>query len=431
MNYTSHTLSAETEWLNRVLALAREFDSFALLDSCNVEDVKGKYNWLAGGGSMSEWTLSAHCLSTLKSQRFQNKGWWFGRINYDLKNELEDLQSDNPRRFDSPEVVFFEAEWVVTSSNGIVQLHLHPQSNLSLSEWISLSEIQAGEEVSAPVKLEYGTSKSEYISSAKSLLDHVQRGDIYEVNYCIEFFAEKAVLAPLSTYRKLRERMAPPMSAMLRFKSEWILSMSPERYLQKTGNRLLSQPIKGTAKRSEDKDEDQAIARQLFENKKERAENVMIVDLVRNDLSRVAKRNSVEVTELFGVYTFPTVHQMISTVEADLSDSFDLWDAIQATFPMGSMTGAPKHRAMQLIEQFENHKRGVYSGAIGYITPEDDFDFNVVIRTVIYDENTQNCSVSVGSALTIQANPEHEWEECQLKLKAIREVLELSNGFSS
>ncbi|TNE27882.1 MAG: anthranilate synthase component I family protein [Bacteroidetes bacterium] len=423
MAYTSHPLPLSSDWHTTVVLLADRTPSFALLDSCEQEDAQGKYDWLAGGGSMAEMIPKEEVFPSLRDSRKQHSGWWFGRLNYDVKNDIEALRSENARRFDWREVHFFEAEWVVTSQNGACVLWLHPQSDFSMESWMEWAHQPFNPQESNPVQLEFGTSKEEYLTSASKLLAHIQRGDIYEVNFCVEFYAVDAVISPLATYRQLRSKMSPPMSALLKEGNEWVLSMSPERYLQKQHTRLLSQPIKGTARRSQDVEEDAQIAADLFRNPKERAENIMIVDLVRNDLSRVAQRNSVKVTELCGIHSFKTVHQMISTVEAELSEDCDLWDAIRASFPMGSMTGAPKYRAMELIEEIETHRRGVYSGAIGYIDPEDNFDFNVVIRSVVYDSTTKDLSVSVGSALTISAQPETEWEECLLKLSALREVL--------
>lgn len=362
-------------------------------------------------------------LKALEIARKQNGGWWFGRLNYDLKNEVEDLTSSNSARFNWSHTRFFEAEWVMYAVKGQLTFLVHPNSSFTIAELESQMANSQQSFESDIVQLQPQMRKDEYLKRADNLMAHIQRGDIYEVNFCQEFYASDVTINPSSTYSRLQEVATPPMSALLRMENEWVLSMSPERYLLKKGQRLISQPIKGTARRSDDASEDEQIAKALQNDPKERAENVMIVDLVRNDLSRVAKRASVEVTELFGIHSFRTVHQMISTVEADMKPSSTIWDVIRASFPMGSMTGAPKVSAMKLIEEQEMHKREVYSGAVGYISPEDDFDFNVVIRTVLYDDVKKQLSVSVGSALTISANPEKEWEECLLKLKAIKEVL--------
>ena len=198
-----------------------------------------------------------------------------------------------------------------------------------------------------------------------------------------------------------------------------IFSGSPERFLKKVGSKLISEPIKGTAKRGLTKTEDEELIKSLVSDPKERAENVMIVDLVRNDLSKIATKNSVQVEELCQIYSFETVHQMISRISCDIKESASFTEIIKATFPMGSMTGVPKIRAMELIEEHESFKRGVYSGSIGYIKPNGDFDFNVVIRSLVYNRKNNYLSCSVGGAITIQSDPEKEYEECLIKVKRI------------
>ena len=186
----------------------------------------------------------------------------------------------------------------------------------------------------------------------------------------------------------------------------------------------MSQPIKGTSPRSENPFQDKANIEYLKHSLKERSENIMITDLVRNDLSKVATRGSVKVDELCGVYSFRQVHQMISTISAEMRPDKNWIDTVKATFPMGSMTGAPKVRAMQLIEKYEATKRGLYSGSVGYVSPDGDFDFNVVIRSILFNRKKGHLSYMVGSAITALANPEQEYEECLVKAAAIREVLQ-------
>jgi para-aminobenzoate synthetase component 1 len=206
--------------------------------------------------------------------------------------------------------------------------------------------------------------------------------------------------------------------------------MSPERYLKKEGKTILSQPIKGTAKRYPDNPElDLKNLNALKDSEKERAENIMVVDLVRNDLSKICEHGSVHVDELCKVYSFPQVHQMISTVSGTLRDDVQFSDAVKATFPMGSMTGAPKKKVMELIERYEKSKRGLFSGSIGYITPYNDFDFNVVIRSVLYNAATRYLSFHTGSAITFSSDPEKEYEECLLKAAAIKKALAETNTF--
>ncbi|PID89409.1 MAG: hypothetical protein CSB01_02115 [Bacteroidia bacterium] len=255
----------------------------------------------------------------------------------------------------------------------------------------------------------------------------MRRGDIYEINFCQEFFAEQVCINPEQLYNHLKKVSPTPYGCFYKTRNHYLLSASPERFIKKKGTKLISQPIKGTAKRGANKEEDDTIKHHLFTDAKERAENIMIVDLVRNDLSHTATKGSVKVEELCGIYSFPQVHQMISTVVANLRNDIHFVEAIKQCFPMGSMTGAPKIRAMKLIEQYESTKRGLYSGAVGYITPQGDFDFNVVIRSILYNATNKYLSFMVGGAITMQSNPEKEYEECLLKAKAIRKTLSSNN----
>lgn len=269
-------------------------------------------------------------------------------------------------------------------------------------------------------------SKKEYLQKVELLKQHIIEGDVYELNFCMEFQAENIHIDPIRVYERLNSISPTPFSVLQKNGAEWLICASPERYMKKKGSLLVSQPIKGTVRRSMDASEDEQLKEALFHSEKERAENMMIVDLVRNDLNKVASRGSVQVSEMFGIYTFPQVHQMISTVEAQLSDEFSPLDALSEAFPMGSMTGAPKIRAMELIDQYEESKRGLFSGSVGFFSPEGDFDFNVVIRSIFYDSLHQTLSFQVGSAITFDSDPEKEYQECLLKAKAIIQCLDAS-----
>jgi para-aminobenzoate synthetase component 1 len=271
--------------------------------------------------------------------------------------------------------------------------------------------------------MQHRISRADYLAKTQALQQHIARGDIYEVNFCMELYAEDANIEPHRLFQELNQKTKSPFSAFIQIVDKYLLSSSPERFLKRVGDRLISQPIKGTAQRHTDMVQDAAEASQLQKSEKERAENTMIVDLVRNDMSRIATKGSVQVEELCKVYPFAHVHQMISTIAAELQIETQVSDAIAACFPMGSMTGAPKVRAMQLIEQYEETKRGLYSGAVGYIDPNGDFDFNVVIRSLLYRKDTEYLSLQVGSALTASSNPEKEYDECLLKAKGVLEVL--------
>jgi para-aminobenzoate synthetase component 1 len=273
------------------------------------------------------------------------------------------------------------------------------------------------------VEIKQRISKEKYIEKVSRILEHIHRGDMYEANFCMEFFAENAVLNPLEKYLKLNEISKSPQAVFFKNSNQFLLCASPERYLKKEGDLIISQPIKGTAKRYLNPIEDEMSKNKLALDPKERAENIMVTDLVRNDLSRTAQKGSVKVGELCGIYSFEQVHQMISTITSNLERQYAAVDVIKTTFPMGSMTGTPKVSVLKIIEELEETKRGLYSGAVGYFTPNGDFDFNVVIRSILYNHEKKYASFSVGSAITSLSIPEKEYEECLLKAKAMREVL--------
>lgn len=273
------------------------------------------------------------------------------------------------------------------------------------------------------IKITPTVSKEDYIKKVNTLKQHIQKGDIYEINYCITFEAKDVRIDPVAIYQKLNSISKAPYSALVKFDKQYIISSSPELFLKKQGDTLITKPIKGTAKRGATPEQDIDIKQGLYNNAKERNENVMIVDVARNDLSRIAKKGTVTVDKLFDVESFEQVHQMTSTVSCELKDNSSFNDIINATFPMASMTGAPKIRAMELIDEYELYNRGPYSGALGYINQNGDFDLSVLIRSIFYDEEKQYLSFTVGSAITAMCNAEDEYEECLLKAKAMMEVL--------
>lgn len=411
-------------------ALCKQFDTVCVFDSNPVFNTSQKHQFskLLAVGAVREFVVkkSAGCFAQLQQFIDQKKSWLFGYISYDVKNEIEKLESNNADVLDFSLLHFFEPQFVIeiTSEKIIVTYDdtLVEEDDFDILENILSSGTIAMEE-SAAVCLQQKVSKEEYIKAVNRLKKHISFGDIYEINYCMEFYSEDAKINPAEVYERLNAISSAPFAAFCKFKKQYVLCSSPERFIHKKGNVLLSQPIKGTARRSESILEDEKIKMDLKNNLKEQTENVMIVDLVRNDLSKVAIKASVNVDELFGVYSFKQVHQLISTVSCKLKQETKFTDIIKATFPMGSMTGAPKIRAMQLIEEFEQTKRGLYSGTIGYINPQGDFDFNVVIRSILYNQENNHLSFMVGSAITSQAKAEEEYEECLVKAKAMIEVL--------
>ena len=346
--------------------------------------------------------------------------WKFGYLSYDLKNEFENLPSQNIDELEFPEIHFFIPKTLFKIEKDTISL---VYGDISLLSNVKEAFLTNKEAQTIPIKLTPRITEEEYLSKIKSVKEHIQQGDIYEMNFCYELFNENVEMDPFETYTKLNELTNAPFSCFGNFNNKYILSASPERYIRKTGQQIISQPIKGTISRGANEIEDLKQIENLKNNQKERSENIMIVDLVRNDLSKVAAKNSVEVEELCGIYTFETVHQMISTVSATLKPQITFLDILKATFPMGSMTGAPKIRAMELIEEYESTKRGVYSGCVGYVKPNGDFDFNVIIRTLLYNSKKKYLSCMVGGAITSKSNEKEEYQETLLKAKAILQAL--------
>jgi para-aminobenzoate synthetase component 1 len=361
----------------------------------------------------------------LKQYQQSTKDWLFGYLSYDLKNDIEQLKSQNFDGLEFPDLYFFQPKKLFLLSGNQVEIqYLNMCDDEVEEDFEEIVEIRKSRvEKEALVKIQQRIPKENYLEKVSKVLEHIHQGDIYEANFCMEFFAENATIDPIEKFIKLNEISQPPFAVFFKNNKHFLLSATPERYLRKEGERIISQPIKGTAKRFSDPIEDEKSKLQLALDPKERAENIMITDLVRNDLSRTAQKGSVEVQELCKIYSFLQVHQMISTVTSKLDAQYSIVDVLKTTFPMGSMTGAPKISIMKIIEQLEETKRGLYSGAVGYFTPNGDFDFNVVIRSILYNQEKKYISFSVGSAITSQSIPEKEYEECLLKAKAMREVL--------
>ncbi|MFM7018364.1 anthranilate synthase component I family protein [Flavobacterium sp.] len=354
----------------------------------------------------------------------QTKDWLFGYLSYDLKNDTEDLHSANFDGLEFPDLYFFQPKKLFLLKGNQLEMHyLRFCDDEMESDFEEIIQSAVYTNLTSEVVIQPRISKEEYVVKVEKMLEHIQRGDIYEANFCMEFFADNSVINPLDVYQKLNSISEAPFSVYFKNDSQFLLSASPERYLKKTATNIISQPIKGTSRRHTEIELDKKSKTDLEFNEKERSENIMIVDLVRNDLSRTASKGSVEVEELCGMYSFKQVHQMISTIVSQVENTISPVEILRTTFPMGSMTGAPKISAMNIIEKLEETKRGLYSGAVGYFTPNGDFDFNVVIRSILYNAQNQYVSFSVGSAITSLSDPEKEYEECLLKAKAMFAVL--------
>lgn len=397
---------------NQIIEWSTSFRYASFLDSNQYPDRYSNFDWIAALGAHKIFTSAEDPFGALNKGLSAND-WLFGHLSYDLKNFVEKLNTRHEDKLGFAPLLFFIPETVVYKNGDEVWV----ESLLYSSEKELLKKIPQGSGATKSVQYELKpkTSKEQYLQKIQSLKHELQFGNIYEINFCIEFAEHTTDFDPAYSFQKLNNSAAAPFSAFYKNEKAHLLCASPERYLQKKQQQIISQPIKGTIKRSHDREEDLRLKEDLIQNEKERSENVMITDLVRNDLSRTATRGSVSVEELFGIYTFNTVHQMITTVKSDLKSDCTITDLLKTTFPMGSMTGAPKIRAMKLIDSHENFARNLYSGVVGYITPEGDFDFNVVIRSLFYNAESNYLSARVGSAITIHCEAEKEYEECLLK----------------
>ena len=355
-------------------------------------------------------------------EKFSKEGnaWTFGWFGYDLKNDIENLETRNKDALGHPVLAWWEPEIVIQFSDATVEILSgdidDPRTQEALQAINQKGEIK---DVAGTGEMVWSWDKRKYIQAFEDVKHLIQNGDVYELNLCMPLKGKASPQASWSLFCRLQNLTQAPFSGYLQCRSARIMSGSPERFLKREGDRLMSQPIKGTVRRGSSAKEDNALIDALQRSDKERAENVMIVDLVRNDLSRIAQKATVEVTELCGIHSFQTVHQMVSTIACRLRKDKGLSDILRATFPMGSMTGAPKISAMKHIDRIEPEGRGAYSGSIGYITPTGDFDFNVLIRSLFHNSKTETLVANVGGAITSLSDANDEYEECRLKAEAI------------
>jgi para-aminobenzoate synthetase component 1 len=411
----------------QLLMWSQQFREIVFMDSNEYPQEYSSYDCLLAVDAFTAVKTDYHnAFEDLKQYQQTTKDWLFGYLSYDLKNDSEVLQSNNFDGLNFPDLFFFQPKKIIALKGNQLEMHYLNMCDDEVEEDFE-AIMKQGSKIHvehSKIAIQQRISKANYILKVDAMLAHIHRGRIYEANFCMEFFAENAVINPLEKFKKLNAISQPPFAVFFKNNTHFLLSATPERYLRKEGDLLISQPIKGTAKRYSDFEKDEKSKEKLASDPKERAENIMITDLVRNDLSRTAQKGSVQVKELCGIYSFLQVHQMISTITSRLDPQYAVAEALKKTFPMGSMTGAPKISVMKIIEELEETKRGLYSGAIGYFTPKGDFDFNVVIRSILYNQENQYVSFSVGSAITSLSEPEKEYEECLLKAKAMREVLE-------
>ncbi len=410
----------------QMLNLASRFNIFCFLDNQGYDFSEPAFECLLAVGCKRNIEVNAgKAYEELQNFYTANKEeWLFGHFGYDLKKETEKLNSVHWDGIGFSDLHFFVPEIILQLNTKEIKIFCDSGAEEIYRE-IKTFPAVITEKIKSTASIRSKIDRDTYISIIEKLRQHILRGDCYEINFCQEFFAENATIDPLHIYNQLTLLSPNPFSVFYKVNNRYCLCASPERYLKKVGNRIFSQPIKGTSKRDlENNAEDERSRNYLLQSSKEKSENVMVVDLVRNDLSRICKAGSVKVDELFGIYSFPQVHQMISTVSGEVKVDLNWINCIKATFPMGSMTGAPKKKVMELIEQYEQTKRGLFSGTIGYINPAGDFDFNVVIRSIFYNEVDKYVSFQAGSGITYYCNAGLEYEECVMKAAAMMKVLE-------
>ena len=411
----------------QLLAWASRYSSCAFLDNHHYPSDFHTHECLVAAGVQDAIAANAGEAALQQLQHFIERyahNWIFGHLGYGLKIETEPSNSAIFTPVDGfPDMQFFVPETVVRiqATTATVEC-LHEQPEAVWQKIISVS-VSTSTTVAPSVVLQPLLTKNEYLETVHKLQQHILRGDCYEINFCLPFVAEKVTMDPVAVFEKLCQVSPMPFACFYRQQQQYLLCASPERFLQKTGNHISSQPMKGTAPRHAEPVLDTEQLRILQTSQKERSENVMVADLVRNDLSKICDEGSVHADILFGIQTYPQVHQMVSTISGKIKENISFTDIIRATFPMGSMTGAPKKRVMELIDEYELRFRGLFSGSVGYINPEGDFDFNVVIRSLLYNASTQQLQYFAGSAITFYSQPEQEYEEVMLKTKAVRSIL--------
>lgn len=410
----------------QLLQWSQQFREIIYLDSNNHDCQYASYEGiLAVDAFTSVQTDYINAFEDLNIYQKTTKDWLFGYLAYDLKNDTEKLVSRNKDGLHFPDLFFFQPKKIFIINDNSLELHYltmcEDEMESDYQEIIHLGNLN--QPIQNQLTIQQAISKNAYTEKVSTMLEYIKNGNIYEANFCMEFFAEESTINPIATFEALNEISKAPFSTFFKNNRHFALSSSPERYLKKVCDKIISQPIKGTSKRFIDKIQDDLSKITLANDPKERAENIMIVDLVRNDLSKTAQKQTVVVEELCEIYSFLQVHQMISTISSHIKPEFSAVDVLKTTFPMGSMTGAPKISAMTIIEELEETKRGLYSGAVGYFTPDNDFDFNVMIRSILYNQEEKYVSFSVGSAITSKSEPEREYEECLLKARAMRIVL--------
>lgn len=406
-----------------LIRLSEKHDVSCILNSNNYQtDTYSKFPLIAAFGVSEEYCFYDDAFGQLNHLLQSNPGWIFGHFSYNLKNQIENLTSKNPDLVGFSPCYFFKPKILIKINNDCCEVWCNENESIDNRELEDFLQSTPQVIKLNPFRLKERTSRDTYIDTISKIKKYIKRGDIYEMNYCVEYYADNIETDPYTLYNQLNNISPNPFSAFYKNKNRYLICASPERFVCKRNEQIISQPIKGTSARFLNQDEDQESYNNLLNSKKENAENIMITDLVRNDLSKIAEKKSVEVEELCKIYAFPQVFQMISTIKALKRKDITNAEVIKALFPMGSMTGAPKISACKIIDQLENINRGLYSGSVGYFSPDGDFDFNVVIRSLQYNRDSRYLSYMAGSAITWASEAEKEYDECRLKAASLDKI---------
>lgn len=392
IQFSSFKLPNNSDFKSLLILWASKFEVFCYLDTNEVKDKYGKYDFILGVDAINE----INHIDDIQVNKFQ-----FGYIKYSVKD-----------------CFYFEPRYIIYGKENRIYINRNAIESMMIID--EIQSIKLDDYTIPSINFKPKTDKNSYHSNIDKIQSEIRNGRFYELNYCIEFEALNSELNPIYTFIQINQKAKAPMSALVKNRAEWLLSFSPERLVAKRELKLIAQPIKGTARRNlVNLEQDESIKFDLKHSQKEIAENMMIVDLMRHDLTPYSEIGTIKVTELCEIYTFPFVHQMISTIESKLKDSLHSILALKNLLPAGSMTGAPKIEVMKAIAELENFDRGYYAGNIGYIDADGDMDFNVIIRTIIYNEKNKNSKLNVGGAITLLSDADKEFEECLLKAEGI------------
>ena len=355
------------------------------------------------------------------------KQMWFGGLSYELSSQFENLPKTSKSFIDIEKIFFSKFDLILEFNHSKQQLLAIYNNKIFLDKLLEYKILDENQQLPIVEKISSNFSDESYKFSINSLKEMISAGDFFQANLTRKFFGKfnKKVSQNqnFKLFTELTKRSPANYSAFMRFDDNFIISSTPELFLKGKNNNIFSRPIKGTIKRGETPQEDQKNKNYLKNSLKEKAENLMIVDLVRNDLSRVCMPLTIKVKKLFNIATYKTIYHLSSEIHGKIAQKFSIFDAVRVCFPAGSMTGAPKIKTMEVLSGFEKINRGIYSGAIGYFKSDNEVNLAVVIRTLIVKENY--FEYQVGGAITFDSDAELELQETYAKASAIEKILNL------